>query len=52
MPIEAVIFDIGGVLEIDPVTGWPERWEARVGMNPGVFERLMSVVANRRCAGR
>ncbi len=30
MTIRAVVFDIGGVLEITPRTGWVEKWEARV----------------------
>jgi putative hydrolase of the HAD superfamily len=30
--IRAVIFDIGGVLEIDPSTGWLERWAGRLGL--------------------
>jgi putative hydrolase of the HAD superfamily len=29
---KAVIFDIGGVLEMTPRTGWEERWAARLGM--------------------
>jgi epoxide hydrolase-like predicted phosphatase len=29
--IRAVIFDIGGVLEANPPTGWQERWAARLG---------------------
>ena len=28
MTIRAVVFDIGGVLEITPPTGWVEKWEA------------------------
>jgi putative hydrolase of the HAD superfamily len=31
MPVPAVIFDIGGVLEITPPTGWLEVWQARLG---------------------
>lgn len=34
MPIEAVIFDIGGVLEVTPPTGWLERWASRLGLSP------------------
>ena len=33
MTIRAVIFDIGGVLEIDPATGWLERWAGRLGLS-------------------
>lgn len=32
MGIRAVIFDIGGVLEVTPATGWQERWAARLGL--------------------
>ncbi|MGO8724714.1 MAG: HAD family hydrolase [Acidimicrobiales bacterium] len=31
MPVLAVVFDIGGVLEITPPTGWREAWQARLG---------------------
>lgn len=41
MPIEAVIFDIGGVLEVTPPTGWLERWARAVGLSPQeLFARL------------
>jgi putative hydrolase of the HAD superfamily len=44
LPIRAVIFDIGGVLEITPRTGWVERWEDRLSMPPrGLAERLRDV---------
>lgn len=44
MAIKAVVFDIGGVLEITPETGWEEEWEARLGLGPrGLRERLGSV---------
>jgi putative hydrolase of the HAD superfamily len=44
MAIRAVVFDIGGVLEITPRTGWEARWEARLGLKPGELdERLMEV---------
>jgi putative hydrolase of the HAD superfamily len=35
MPIRAIVFDIGGVLEITAPTGWDARWEARLGLPPG-----------------
>ncbi len=35
MAIRAVVFDIGGVLEITPSTGWAGRWEAQLGLPPG-----------------
>jgi HAD superfamily hydrolase (TIGR01509 family) len=37
-----VIFDIGGVLEITPATGWGARWEQSLGLPAGEI--------NRRCA--
>ena len=33
MAIEAVLFDIGGVLEVTPPTGWPERWAGTLGLS-------------------
>jgi epoxide hydrolase-like predicted phosphatase len=33
--IRAVIFDIGGVLEITPSLGVNDRWERRLGLGPG-----------------
>ena len=35
MAIRGVVFDIGGVLEITPRTGWDARWEARLGLPAG-----------------
>ncbi len=47
MTIRAVVFDIGGVLEITPQTGWVEKWEARLHLKPGeLHERLMDVWRN------
>src|SRR3954466_14230186 len=44
MAIRVVVFDIGGVLEIAPKTGWEARWEERLGLRPGELnERLMDV---------
>jgi epoxide hydrolase-like predicted phosphatase len=31
--IEAILFDIGGVLELTPPTGWQERWGATLGLS-------------------
>ena len=31
-PLAAVVFDIGGVLECNPRTGWQARWEVRLGL--------------------
>ena len=39
-----MVFDIGGVLEITHPTGWVEKWEARLHLNPGELDaRLMDV---------
>ncbi len=39
-----VVFDIGGVLEITPPTGWPGKWERRLGLPAGAIrERLRDV---------
>ena len=44
MPIRAVWFDIGGILEITPATGWRERWEAELALRAGELdERLADV---------
>ncbi len=44
MALRAVIFDIGGVLEITPSTRWQERWESRLGLEAGkIDERLHDV---------
>lgn len=31
--IRAVIFDIGGVLEVTPATGWEQAWATRLGLS-------------------
>ena len=42
--IRAVVFDIGGVLEITPDLAVDRRWEARLGLPPGEMdERLADV---------
>ncbi len=44
MAIRAVVFDIGGVLEYTPRTGWEKKWEANLGLKPGeLSKRLRSV---------
>jgi putative hydrolase of the HAD superfamily len=39
MTIEAVVFDIGGVLEITPSLGVAEMWESRLGLEPGEINK-------------
>lgn len=44
MPVRAVVFDIGGVLETTPPTGWADRWEQWLELGPGeMYERLLDV---------
>ena len=44
MVIRAVVFDIGGVLEITPDLGVYRRWEARLGLPAGELHARMSDV--------
>lgn len=41
MGVRAVLFDIGGVLETTPSTGWADRWSERLGIGADqLFRRL------------
>jgi epoxide hydrolase-like predicted phosphatase len=40
--IQAVVFDIGGVLEITPDLGVAGTWETRLGLSPGDLNRRMA----------
>jgi epoxide hydrolase-like predicted phosphatase len=42
MNIHAVVFDIGGVLEITPDLGWGPAWESRLGLAPGELGERMA----------
>ena len=44
MPIRAVVFDIGGVLEVTPRTRWREGWAARFGLTPAAFEQRTGAI--------
>jgi epoxide hydrolase-like predicted phosphatase len=44
MAIQAVIFDLGGVLEVNPRTGWPEQWAERLQMDLASFERVLDEI--------
>jgi putative hydrolase of the HAD superfamily len=44
MSIRSIVFDIGGVLEITPSTGWVERWEMRLHLPPGGLEERLGEV--------
>jgi FMN phosphatase YigB (HAD superfamily) len=41
MTIQAVVFDIGGVLEITPDLGVTGMWESRLGLGPGELDKRM-----------
>ncbi|MEM7736634.1 MAG: hypothetical protein AAF267_12675 [Deinococcota bacterium] len=40
MTIKAIVFDIGGVLEITPPTGWQQKWEALLELSTGGLSPL------------
>lgn len=42
MAIRAIVFDIGGVLEITPRTNYDERWESRLGLEAGELDERMA----------
>jgi epoxide hydrolase-like predicted phosphatase len=43
--VHGVIFDIGGVLELNPRTGWEARWAARLGLSVTEFvERVQPIL--------
>src|ERR1700691_1234877 len=44
MAIEAVLFDIGGVLECTPRTGWEQRWATELGLSIEEVERRLAPV--------
>jgi epoxide hydrolase-like predicted phosphatase len=44
MTIQAVVFDIGGVLEITPDLGVTEIWESRLGLAAGELNKRMDDV--------
>jgi epoxide hydrolase-like predicted phosphatase len=39
--LHAVVFDIGGVLELTPPTGFRERWEQALGLGTGELDERM-----------
>ncbi|MFZ0386251.1 MAG: HAD family phosphatase [Solirubrobacteraceae bacterium] len=51
MAIEAVLFDIGGVLECTPRTDWEQRWATELGLSLEEFERRLAPVGRPGCAG-
>ncbi|WIG59608.1 MAG: hypothetical protein OJF49_002355 [Ktedonobacterales bacterium] len=60
MPIRAVMFDIGGILEVipeggDPATRFPaldEEWNTRLGLPPGHLTRCYEAIAADGANGR
>jgi putative hydrolase of the HAD superfamily len=44
MPIQAVVFDIGGVLEVNPRTDWREGWASRFGVTQAAFEERVGAI--------
>src|SRR5271169_1555102 len=42
--IRGVIFDVGGVLEANPETGWRERWSGAAGLDPAEFDRRLNPI--------
>jgi hypothetical protein len=44
MTIQAVVFDIGGVLEINRDLGVTGMWESRLGLGPGELNERMADV--------
>jgi HAD superfamily hydrolase (TIGR01549 family) len=44
MAIEAVVLDIGGVLERLPETGWRDRWAGRLGLTRAEFDARLAPI--------
>jgi putative hydrolase of the HAD superfamily len=44
VPIQVVLFDIGGVLEVTPRTHWGDGWAARFGLAPAEFEERVGAI--------
>jgi glucose-1-phosphatase len=42
--VKWVVFDLGGVLEVTPATGWGPRWERRLGLTEGEIDRRLADV--------
>jgi FMN phosphatase YigB (HAD superfamily) len=49
MAIRAVVFDIGGVLEITPDLGITRQWEIRLGLVAGELHERMFVDDSEAC---
>ena len=44
MSIRAVVFDIGGVLEITPNIGWDKKWEQSLGLQAGELNQRLAEI--------
>ena len=44
MAIQAIVFDIGGVLEYTPQLGISEKWEKKHNLESGAFSKDLSDV--------
>lgn len=42
--IDGVVFDIGGVLEVTPATGWGRGWADELGLPCEEFERRLGAL--------
>ncbi|MEW5847382.1 MAG: HAD family phosphatase [Myxococcota bacterium] len=52
MSVRAALFDIGGVLEITPSTGWRQKWETRLCLRPGELDERLAEVWRAGAVGR
>ncbi len=52
MAIKAIVFDIGGVLEITPDMGMTEKWEERLHLKPGELDERMELLWRDGSLGR
>jgi HAD superfamily hydrolase (TIGR01509 family) len=50
--VRAVVFDIGGVLEITPPTGWQARWCSQLGLSEEAFRALLAPPGRAGSLGR
>ena len=51
VPNDAVIFDIGGVLEVAPPTGWQERWLGKLRISRRRLETRLDPIFRRGSVG-
>ena len=51
MAVRAVVFDIGGVLEVTPAPGWPGKWERELGLASGELAPMIGEVTEAGAIG-